>query len=149
LVLGVALNIIKGDTIFLCEKVEVDHIINENVPVFDFGERKLLSNHAHHDDNSVKLKTVRLKVGTENSSHNEDVTVACINNHGGGKNCSTYLNINKGRCTFNSSTCMDYNGIFTNCVNASSGARRYINFIESDCDYAMGRGYCFNEDELL
>lgn len=37
--------------------------------------------------------------------------------------------------------CRDYNGPFGNCVDNNS----FINFIMSDCDYAMGQGYCWIE----
>jgi len=41
--------------------------------------------------------------------------------------------------------CRDYNGNLGDCINYSSGWRKYTNFILSDCDYAMGAGYCWNE----
>jgi hypothetical protein len=142
LVRGVASNIIKGDTIFLRKEVKVDHIINENVLVFDFGERKLSNNLSHHNG------CVRLKTNTEHSDDSDDSTKACTENHDGYNNCSDAFNINMGRCLHNSSVCMDYNGIFTDCVNYAGmfNFKRYRNFVGSDCDYAMGRGHCFNED---
>lgn len=40
--------------------------------------------------------------------------------------------------------CIDYNGRYGNCTNYSSGWRKYVNFILSDCDYAWGSyGYCW------
>lgn len=43
--------------------------------------------------------------------------------------------------------CLDYNGPYGNCKNYDSwySWRKYANFVGSDCDYAMGIGYCWNE----
>lgn len=41
--------------------------------------------------------------------------------------------------------CLDYNGPYGNCVNYSSGWRKYTNFVFSDCDLASDRGHCWSE----
>ena len=41
--------------------------------------------------------------------------------------------------------CQDYNGMFGNGENDQEPAQALINFIGSDCDIAMGQGYCWNE----
>jgi len=41
--------------------------------------------------------------------------------------------------------CRDYNGGYGNCVNYSSGSGQYTNFIGSDCQTAMARGFCWEE----
>ena len=67
-----------------------------------------------------------------------------MTNHDG-PNCSNAFGINQGRCPFDATVCMDYNGIATNCTNASSGFWRYWNFPDSDCDVALAMGHCWNE----
>ncbi len=79
-----------------------------------------------------------------------DSTVSCMNNHitaGGVKqNCTTAGIVPfQGRCPFNAAVCMDYNGIFTDCINHGGGWRKYTNFIGSDCDWALAAGECWNE----
>ena len=119
LVTGVEGNIIRDGIIYLAQKNSSDHRIG-NIYVFDFGNKMLMD---HHHGASTTMEKA-----------------ACMNNHGGHRNCSTAFNIHKGRCAFNANVCMDYNGWFTNCVNG-----KWSNFPGSDCDYAMGSGHCWNE----
>ncbi len=124
---GVETNVLKDEILFLATPAKVDHIINSNVLIFDFGEREITS---HHDHSHV---------------HGElSAKVGCLPNHGG-VNCTIAFGVGQGRCPFNPAVCMDYNGVFTDCVNYGSGWKRYRNFILSDCDYAMGQGHCWNE----
>lgn len=79
-----------------------------------------------------------------------DSTVSCMNNHitpaGVKQNCTTAGIVPfQGRCPFNPAVCMDYNGIFTDCINHGGGWRKYRNFIGSDCDWALAAGECWNE----
>lgn len=121
LVTGVQGNVIRDGIIYLAQKNRSDHRL-ENTFVFDFGY-KVFMEHGHSGGNDVTMEKA-----------------ACMNNHGGYRNCSRAFNIYKGRCTFNANVCMDYNGWFTNCVNG-----KWSNFPGSDCDYAMGSGHCWNE----
>lgn len=120
LVTGVEGNDIRNGIIYLAQKNKSDHHIG-NMYVFDFGY-KMIMEHNHSGTNGTMEKA------------------SCMSNHGGGRNCSVAFNIYQGRCTFNSSVCMDYNGWFTNCVNG-----KWSNFPGSDCDYALGAGHCWNE----
>ena len=134
---GTGSNIIKEKIIRLNNSLKTNHLTKENQAFyFNIGERKC--------GNCCSLKEVaRLKSGNteqQGPSHG----ASCVQNHGG-VNCSTLLGMNGGRCPFNPSVCMDYNGYFTDCENASGGIRKYTNFIGSDCDIAMGMGYCWNE----
>lgn len=101
-------------------------IKENNICVFDLGERKI---HSHQGDH------VRLKNGSENDDNDG---VSCYQNHGN-KTCSDAFGIHEGRCTYISGVCMDYNGPGTNCANS------YTNFLGSDCFYAMARSHCWNE----
>ncbi len=117
---GTGSNIVKGDTIFLADKLLSNNLYrSSNTIVYDLGERKIHNGCC--------------------SSTRGDGKISCVENHGG-KNCSEAFNIDEGRCTFNSDVCMDYNGWFTDCENG-----KVSNFPGSDCDYAMGRGHCWNE----
>ena len=136
-VIGVRANIIRNDTIFLAQSVGVDHIINNNiisnnVLVFDFGEKKML--HNHHG-----------MIGKDEKGVGPRYVVPCYQNHGG-MICTYVTGIHNLNCPILSNTvCMDYNGYGTDCVNYSSGWKRYKNFIGSDCGVATSRGYCWNE----
>jgi hypothetical protein len=121
LVTGVEGNIIKDGIIYLSQKNSSDHHFG-NTYVFDFGYKMMMSHDHHHGANAAMEKA------------------ACMNNHGGYRNCSTAFGIYMGRCTFVWNVCMDYNGWFTNCVNG-----KWSNFPGSDCDYALGSGHCWNE----
>ncbi|PGH23483.1 hypothetical protein AJ80_02437 [Polytolypa hystricis UAMH7299] len=121
-VTGVEGNTIKDGVIYLAEAVRPVRK-HDLVYVYDMGHKSLIG----HDHHALE------KRGGKKS---------CINNHGG-PNCSDKFKIHKGRCKFNKKVCMDYNGWATNCKN--SGWRRYLNFPGSDCDYALGRGKCWNE----
>lgn len=127
---GVATNTLEDGILLLASPVEVDHILDGDVLVFDFGERELSGHHdhggAHHAHGALGAR------------------VGCLANHGG-VNCTIAFGVGQGRCPFNPAVCMDYNGVFTDCVNYASGWKRYRNFILSDCDYAMGQGQCWNE----
>ena len=124
---GVQSNTISDGIIRLNDPVRVDHIIRSKILVFDFGERQITD---HHDHNGPALAS--------------SSPVSCMSNHGG-VNCTTAFGVGQGRCPFNATVCMDYNGVFTDCVNYSSGWKKYRNFILSDCDYALGQGHCWNE----
>jgi hypothetical protein len=127
---GVKGNIIKDGVIYLEVPNKPTHR-HDNVYVYDFGV-KVVHDHSHGGE----LKT---RDGIDIRA------VSCINNHGG-PNCSDKFNIHKGRCTFKKNACMDFNGWFTNCVNASPSSFTGVrNFPGSDCDYSMGRGHCWNE----
>jgi hypothetical protein len=105
------------------------YVIKENnICVFDLGERRIQSHHDHH---------VRLKTGSENNEDDND-GVSCYQNHGN-QTCSDAFGINMGRCPYISGVCMDYNGPGTDCVNSSK------NFIGSDCFYAVASFHCWNE----
>lgn len=130
---GTAGNIIKDGTIFLAAPVNVHHIVDDNFLIFDFGERKLTNHHDH-----------AMSDGSEEPGGAPMAPVGCMANHGG-VNCTTAFGVGQGRCPFNAAVCMDYNGIFTDCVNAGGGWAKYRNFILSDCDFAMGQGHCWNE----
>ena len=123
LVTGVEGNVLKDGIIYLSQKNKSDHHIG-NIYVFDFGY-KMIMDHEHHHASSTDVVMEK---------------ASCMSNHGGGRNCSRAFNIYKGRCTFNASVCMDYNGWFTDCVNG-----KWSNFPGSDCDYALGAGHCWNE----
>jgi hypothetical protein len=121
---GVEGNIIRDGVIYLSEKQKMDHR-QGNIYVFDFGD-KVLPGHHDHSSGRVFGKA------------------SCMSNHGG-PNCSNAFGIRKGRCTFRSNVCMDYNGIVTDCKNHASGWKKYRNFVDSDCDVALARGKCWNE----
>ena len=121
LITGVEGNIIKDGIIYLSQKNNSDHRIG-NIYVFDFGYNLFMGSYLHHGSDATREKA------------------SCMLNHGGFRNCSTAFGIYQGRCTFNASVCMDYNGWFTNCVNG-----KWSNFPGSDCDYALGAGHCWNE----
>lgn len=121
---GVEGNIIKDGIIYLAEKNTSIRRFGQ-VFVFDFGIKALPAHHQHDTTGSVKAMV--------------DDKVSCMSNHGG-LNCSNAFGIYQGRCPFNSSVCMDYNGWFTNCQNGNT-----LNFPGSDCDYALGAGHCWNE----
>lgn len=122
---GVEGNIIRDGVIYLAQKNVPQHHFDE-VLVFDFGI-KVIGKHHHDHEHGV----------AGGDSHAGGVS--CMSNHGG-RNCSNAFGIYQGRCAFNSSVCMDYNGWFTNCVNGN-----VLNFPGSDCDYALGAGHCWNE----
>ncbi len=141
-VTGVSTNIIRNDTIFLAEAIKVDHLINDNILVYNFG-RKEITNHDHSNEQGHG--------GHGHGEHNHDgdsndrYPVSCTSNHGNYANCTVAFNVWQGRCSYKSNVCMDYNGIFTDCENYSSGAGRYQNWYMSDCHYAMLQGRCWNE----
>ena len=129
-VVGVRANIIRNDTIFLAQSVGVDHLIDNNVLVFDFGEKML---HNHHGMIWKDGKAVSPRA------------IPCYQNHGG-MICTYVTGIHNLNCPILSNTvCMDYNGHVTDCVNYSSGWKRFRNFAGSDCQIATSRGYCWNE----
>ncbi len=45
----------------------------------------------------------------------------------------------------NAPRCMDYNGPLGNGENDETGIQRHINFIGSDCFYAVAKGLCLDE----
>lgn len=162
-VTGTEKNIIEGDRILLTEPVKVQHFIGDDVAVFDFGERDVISHHGHHDDSNngdagtgQNTKSDSGDDGGEGEGEEEGEsgagigeekgtpTVPCLRNHGG-PNCTIAFNISQGRCTFDPRACMDYNGPFTDCVNAGGGWARWRNFAGSDCAIAMAMGHCWNE----
>ena len=77
--------------------------------------------------------------GSGGHEDGEDNKVSCMNNHGG-PNCSTAFGISNGRCTFDATVCMDYNGWGTDCING-----KVSNFFGSDCFSALLKGHCWNE----
>jgi len=137
---GTGSNIIEKDRILLKEAfrqeikngIKAGYSIENNACIFDF---KALTSMSGSCCSTTANGIPRLKSGNE-SGHEG---VSCVNNHGG-KNCSDAFGIYKGRCTFVSTHCMDYNGWVTDCING-----KLINFPGSDCDYAMGSGHCWNE----
>ena len=106
-ILGVRANIIHRDTILLAKSVAVDHVVDDSILVFDFGKKIL------HDTAVMKEKD---RKSTNSRS------LPCYQNHGG-VNCTiAFPAVSQGRCPISSRTvCMDYNGIWTNCVKYSSG----------------------------
>lgn len=128
---GTGSNIVRNDSIILETKKIVDHIIESNGCVFDFGEICFMDDQVH-----PKLK----------EANQDNSPVSCMDNHNG-LNCTQAFGIyNNGHCPFNPGTCMDYNGIAGNCKeNVGSMFQKILNFIGSDCDAAMGAGHCWNE----
>jgi hypothetical protein len=123
-VTGVEGNIIKDGIIYLADRNRPERRLG-NVHVYDFGIKVI---HDHdHDGHHTK----------------RDGKTSCMNNHGG-PNCSDKFDIHKGRCPRRDDVCVDYNGIFTNCKK-EGGFSKYKNFPGSDCDFALGRGQCWNE----
>ncbi|KAK4183478.1 hypothetical protein QBC35DRAFT_418849 [Podospora australis] len=125
---GVEGNVVRDGIIYLAEPAKPVRHVGRAI-VYDFGAKGL---HSHDErDGHHPHKRAEAKKG-------------CLENHNG-KNCSKTYGISKGRCTMNTKVCMDYNGIVTDCVNHSSGWKKYRNFVESDCDYSLGAGHCWNE----
>jgi hypothetical protein len=110
-------------------------------PAPDLGEECMIE---QTDVMEMRAGTVGSRISALEEEGKCEAKVNCMANHGG-PNCSTAFGINQGNCPFDATVCMDYNGIFTNCVNAGSGYRRYLNFINSDCDVALAMGHCWNE----
>jgi hypothetical protein len=128
-VVGTEANIIVGNRIILEKEIKRTASYNENgAYVFDLEEKAMCG----HEDHNTSKKTNAHKV-------------SCVDNHikdGIKRNCSTAFGIYKGKkCAFQSDVCMDYNGIFSNCKNNGS----IINFLGSDCSYALAKGHCWNE----
>lgn len=113
-VTGVKSNIIKNDTIYLAKKIKASHVNNENIYVFDFGE-KVMMNHQSHNSMASHSNFN----GSANFKIEDEGGVSCMSNHGG-PNCSNAFGINQGRCAPTTTHCMDYNGWFTNCQNGST-----------------------------
>jgi hypothetical protein len=126
-VTGVEGNVIRDGVIYLSEPAKPVRHVGRAV-IYDFGAKEL---HSHGDEHGHPHSKRESKKG-------------CLANHGG-KNCSKAYGINKGRCKMNTKTCMDYNGLVTDCKNYSSGWKKYRNFVDSDCDVSLGRGHCWNE----
>ena len=127
-ILGTKNNIIKGNKILFREQREETYCKDNQILIFDFGDLCL----CEQDNPNMKKTTMG---------------IPCFQNHGN-KNCTTAfgITINEGRCTFQEKICMDYNGPNTDCVKYNKTHwKRYRNFVGSDCDYAMGQGYCWNE----
>lgn len=148
LVRGTGSNIIKNDKLLLKNIISPNkYYKDDNVFVFDLGIRSFNGEAGHSCcGNQKKIFEVDLfnqslgnfdvKVSTVAKAV-DDGRISCYDNHGG-KNCSVAFNIDKGRCSStNLMICMDYNGWFTDCING-----KLLNFIGSDCDYAMGAGHC-------
>jgi hypothetical protein len=130
-VTGVEGNVVRDGVIYLSEPAKPVRHVGRAV-VYDFGAKALHSHDDSHGHPHVdKAKRAEAKKG-------------CLANHGG-KNCSKAYGINKGRCKMNPNTCMDYNGLVTDCKNYSSGWKKYRNFVDSDCDVSLGKGHCWNE----
>lgn len=126
-VTGVEGNIVRDGVIYLSEPAKPVRHVGRAV-VYDFGGKEL---HSHGEHGGHPHKRAEAKKG-------------CLQNHNG-KNCSKAYGINKGRCKMNTKTCMDYNGLVTDCKNYSSGWKKYRNFVDSDCDVSLGKGHCWNE----
>jgi hypothetical protein len=126
---GVEGNIVKDDIIYLSEPAQPVRQVGRAF-IYDFGTKQLHS-HSHPHPHADKRAEEEGKKG-------------CLQNHNG-INCSKAYGINHGRCPMNTKTCMDYNGIVTDCKNYSSGWKKYRNFVGSDCDTSLGRGHCWNE----
>lgn len=170
---GVPSNRIVGDRINLRTPVQVNHLV-DNVLVFDFG-RKDVMNHDHGPhvppvDGIAGADTMGLDtIGGDSTNQDpggdpdpvgdpepgeeeeeEEGTVSCMDNHisatGVKRNCTTAGIVTfGGRCPFDATVCMDYNGTWTDCINHGGGWRKYRNFINSDCDRALLAGECWNE----
>ncbi|KAH6650562.1 hypothetical protein F5144DRAFT_556517 [Chaetomium tenue] len=125
-VTGVEGNVVENGIIYLSEPAKPVRHVGRAV-VYDFGGKELHS----HGESGHPHKRAEAKKG-------------CLQNHNG-KNCSKAYGINKGRCKMNTKTCMDYNGVVTDCKNYSSGWKKYRNFVDSDCDVSLGKGHCWNE----
>ncbi|KAJ5619286.1 hypothetical protein N7510_003270 [Penicillium lagena] len=160
---GVANNIIQDGTIFLAKR---NHPIRQidNTRVYDFGRRSL--DHHHHFRSPVKKRQYGSAApeptagsGGDTNPNNDDngenpsaKNNGCAKNHGG-ENCSKAYGINydsstgkySGSCSsqFDGTTCMDYNGPFSNCNRAD---RKYF-FVGSDCFKSVAMGNCWNEVE--
>lgn len=153
---GVANNIIEDGTIYLSKR---NHPIRQigNTRVYDFGPRSL--DHHPHGPTRVKRQTAQATPGTggdtnpsnDGNGENPDApNNGCAANHGG-ENCSKAYGINydaatgeySGSCSgnFDGTTCMDFNGPFSDC----NRAHRVIFFVGSDCFQAVAMGNCWNE----
>lgn len=122
-VTGVEGNIIVNGTIYLSSPAYPEHkIADTNTYVYDFGEKRIMS-HGH------------------DLMSRDDGKVSCRANHGG-ENCSDKYNIHNGRCPRRHDTCVDYNGLFTDC---KKGGSRVTNFPDSDCFTSLAEGHCWNE----
>ncbi len=147
LVRGTGSNVILEDKILLKKSMQYYRSNTEkNYYIFDLGKRSFGMNDSHNCcSNSKKVNNTSVtslyKTQTVNgiTVADDEAKVTCYQNHGN-KNCSTAFAINEGRCAFQPTICMDYNGWFTDCVNG-----KVSNFPGSDCDYAMGAGHCWNE----
>ena len=145
---GVPANNIKDGVIYLAEPVYPHRAVG-NVYVYDFGYRDV---HHHHDHGHLAKKYIVPEGGsggenggdTEPPSNPDAPNNGCVANHGG-INCSDKYNIHEGRCPEVKSTCMDYNGWFTDC----NKAHRMEYFLGSDCSVSVARGNCWNEMESI
>lgn len=141
---GTGTNIIKEDHLLLAKPLVVGgdktrsyygiKNVDFNYCVFDLGTHNVNHNCC---DEVCTLKT-RIEEGSGGSGGSGG-SISCVKNHGG-RNCSDAFGIRNGRCTFNPNVCMDYNGIYTDCVDG-----KVINFVGSDCSEAMSKGHCWNE----
>lgn len=153
---GVAGNIIEDGTIYLSKRNRPIRQIG-NTHVYDFGPRSM--DHHHHGPTRVKRQTAQATPGTggdtnpgnDGQGENPDApNNGCAANHGG-INCSKAYGINydassgtySGSCgeKFDGTTCMDFNGPFSDCDRA----HRTWYFIGSDCFQAVAMGNCWNE----
>lgn len=104
-VTGIEGNIIINGTIYLNSPAYPRHkIADTNTYVYDFGEKRVMS----HDHDLMSR---------------DEGKVSCNANHGG-ENCSDKYNIHNGRCPRRHDTCVDYNGLFTNCKNGGSRVKK-------------------------
>jgi hypothetical protein len=154
---GTGSNIIYDNKIYLKNKVVVtDYIQDEDVYVFDFGER--VSCCDPQDEKTRKqLRLNPKKEGVRSDSCMSDAdcgdgicmnevcvggmnsAVSCVQNHGG-QNCSNAFGIWGANCVTRNDVCMDFNGWGSDCVK---GSKAY--FLGSDCSKAMLLFHCWNE----
>jgi hypothetical protein len=146
-VTGVKGNVIKDGVIYLSPPVLPQRQYDSKIYVYDFGIKSIFHHHQHHNPRRHVHHTKRawwnpfdwVGGADEGDEQGEDEgEVGCYKNHGG-KTCTVKFGIRHGRCPYDTTTCMDYNGWWTDCENKKS------NFLGSDCYTAMSKGHCWNE----
>jgi hypothetical protein len=142
---GVDGNIIKDGVIYLAEPVYPHRAVG-NVFVYDFGYKDVHHHHGHSRRMIVPDGSSGGEDGgdTEPPSNPDATNKGCVANHGE-INCSDTYNIHEGRCPEVKTTCMDYNGFFTDCQKAN----KFKYFLGSDCSVSVARGNCWNEMESI
>ena len=146
---GTGSNIIEKDHILLKNEfiqevrngVELGYSIDENACIFDFKALTSMNASCCSNSNSIIASMIpRLKSGYEGEE--EEDRVSCMENHGGGINCTIAFGIYQGRCGLATDHCMDYNGYLAEEFGCT-GSHTF--FVGSDCCVALSMGKCWNE----